>query len=131
NRVCSAIAGCRERHVRCAGCSGDLLTASPPGEKKTTARQDQARKSSTDDGTRNRNVVYSYRCNQRGSEHCLLAFRLQTQLCSYHKLSKIVISCVRPVGYREINTPNAFLTRGESYKLASIQSATASASHEI
>src|SRR5262249_30486539 len=41
NRDCSAIAGCRERHVRCAEGSGDFLTASPPGEK-AAARQDQA-----------------------------------------------------------------------------------------
>src|SRR5262245_61666722 len=38
-----AIAGCRERHVRCAEGSADFLTPSPPAKKKkTTARQDQA-----------------------------------------------------------------------------------------
>jgi hypothetical protein len=39
--------------VRCAEGSGDFLTASPPGEK-TSARQDQARQSSTGNGTGNR-----------------------------------------------------------------------------
>jgi hypothetical protein len=38
-----------------AGSSGGFLTPSPPGEK-TTARQDQAGKSSTSDGTGNGNV---------------------------------------------------------------------------
>ena len=47
--------GLRSRHrnrwlpVRCAGSSGDLPTSSPPA-KQTTARQDQARQSSTGDG---------------------------------------------------------------------------------
>jgi hypothetical protein len=41
--------------VRCAGCSGDFLTASPPGEK-ATARQDLARKSSTGDGAGDRDT---------------------------------------------------------------------------
>jgi hypothetical protein len=40
NRDCSAIAGCRKRHVRCAEGSADFLTPSPPAKKKTTARQD-------------------------------------------------------------------------------------------
>jgi hypothetical protein len=39
------------------GCSGAFLPPSPPAEK-TTARQDQAGKSSTDDGTGNRGGGY-------------------------------------------------------------------------
>jgi len=45
----SAMAGRRNRPVRCAGCSRDLLPPSPPAEK-ATARQDQTWKSSTGDG---------------------------------------------------------------------------------
>jgi hypothetical protein len=52
NRNCSAIAGCRERHVRHAERSGDFLTPSPPDEK-ATARQEQTRQSRTDDGAGN------------------------------------------------------------------------------
>jgi hypothetical protein len=48
NGDCSAIAGCRKRRVRCAGCSGDLLPPSPPAEE-ATARQDQAGQASTGD----------------------------------------------------------------------------------
>jgi hypothetical protein len=52
NRDCSAIAGCRERHVRCAEGSGDFLTPSPLGEKnKASARQDQAEQPATVDLT--------------------------------------------------------------------------------
>src|SRR5262249_25771614 len=39
-------------HINWASCSGDVLPPSPPAEK-ATARQDQAGKSSTGDGTAN------------------------------------------------------------------------------
>ena len=53
-RDCYAIAGCKQTTcVDCAaGCSGCLLTPSPPAEK-ATARHDQAGQASTDDGAGN------------------------------------------------------------------------------
>src|SRR5262249_16007786 len=56
NRDCSAIGGCRnDAREACSGSSGGLLPPSPPAEK-ATARQDQARQSGTNDGTRHTNA---------------------------------------------------------------------------
>src|SRR5205809_4639904 len=49
---CAHIANRRLSRIIGARCSGDLLPPSPPSEK-TTARQDQAGKPSTGDGTGN------------------------------------------------------------------------------
>src|SRR5437660_12513854 len=50
DRAADSRAAATTRH----GCSGDFLPPSPPGEKATT-HQDQARQSSTGDGTGDRN----------------------------------------------------------------------------